>query len=184
MTFDTQGPQNTDATLQLAVAAAREEGIGKIVVASYSGETAARLAALEHEGIEIICVGFGRGNFGKHKPRMSAEMRAALEAQGVTVYTAAHALSGAERALSSKLGGYGPVEIAAHTLRMIGRGVKVAVEISMMAADAGYLEYQEPVVAVGGSGSGADTAVVLRAAPTAEFLDTKVDRIVCKPRHN
>ena len=46
MTFDRQGPQNTEATLKLAMEAAREEGIHKIVVASYSGETALKLAEL------------------------------------------------------------------------------------------------------------------------------------------
>ena len=60
MTFDRQGPQNTEATLKLAMEAAREEGIHKIVVASYSGETALKLAELEHEGIRLICVARAR----------------------------------------------------------------------------------------------------------------------------
>ena len=107
---------------------------------------------------------------------------AALEARGVTIYTAAHALSGAERGLSSKLGGFGPVEVAAHALRMIGRGVKVCVEIAMMTADAGLVELHEPIITIGGTGFGADTALVIRPAPTAEFLDSKVDRIICMPR--
>lgn len=183
MTFEKQGPQNTEETLKLAIEAARHEGIQKLVVASSTGETASKLADMEHEGLQIICVGYARGVFGKHEPRMTAEMQRSLEERGVIVYMASHALSGAERAISSKFSGVGPVEVAAHALRMIGRGVKVTVEISMMAADAGYIEYQEPVVAIGGSGGGADTAVVLRAAPTAEFLDTKVDSIICKPRH-
>ena len=50
MTFDRQGPQNTEATLKLAMEAAREEGIHKVVVASYSGETALKLAELEEAG--------------------------------------------------------------------------------------------------------------------------------------
>ena len=174
MTFEKQGPHNTEAALKLAIEAAREEGIHKIVVASSTGATAKKLAELEHEGIRIIDVGYARGVFGKHEPKMSDEMRQDLEAS--------HALSGAERGLSSKLGGFGPVEVAAHALRIIGRGVKVCVEISMMAADAGLVELHEPIVAVAGTGHGADTAVVIRPAPTAEFLDSKVDRIICMPR--
>ena len=111
-------------------------------------------------------------------------MRQELEARGVTICTAAHALSGAERGLSSKLGGYGPVEVAAHALRILGQGMKVCVEISMMAADAGLVELHEPIVAIGGTGYGLDTAVVIRPAPSAEFLDSKVDRIICMPRKN
>ena len=183
MTFEKQGPQNTDATLELAIAAARECGIHKLVVASSSGETAKKLAEKEHDGLQIICVGYARGVFGKHEPKMSEEMRRTLEQKGVIVYLASHALSGAERGLSVKFGGFGPVEIAAHALRMIGRGVKVGVEISMMAADAGLVELHESVIAIAGTGTGADTAIEIRPAPTAEFLDCKVDRILCKPRH-
>ena len=158
MTFEKQGPHNTEAALKLAIEAAREEGIHKIVVASSTGATAKKLAELEHEGIQIIDVGYARGVFGKHEPQMSDEMRQDLEAMGVTVY------------------------VASHALRIIGRGVKVCVEISMMAADAGLVELHEPIVAVAGTGHGADTAVVIRPAPTAEFLDSKVDRIICMPR--
>ena len=77
---------------------------------------------------------------------------------------------------------FSPVEVAAHALRLLGQGMKVCVEISMMAADAGLVELHEPIVAVAGTGHGADTAVVIRPAPTAEFLDSKVDRIICMPR--
>ena len=184
MTFDRQGPQNTEATLKLAMEAAREEGIHKIVVASYSGETALKLAKLEHEGIRLICVARARGKTGRPDGNLSGAMRQELEARGVTICTAAHALSGAERGLSSRLGGFGPVEVAAHALRILGQGMKVCVEISMMAADAGLVELHEPIVANGGTGYGSDTAVVIRPAPTAEFLDSKVDRIICMPRKN
>ena len=74
------------------------------------------------------------------------------------------------------------MEGAAHALRILGQGMKVCVEISMMAADAGLVELHEPIVAIGGTGYGSDTAVVIRPAPTAEFLDGKVDRIICMPR--
>ena len=37
------------------------------------------------------------------------------------------------------------------------------------------------VVAVGGSGAGADTAIVLRPEASSRMLKTKVDRFICKP---
>ena len=40
MTFEKQGPHNTEAALKLAIEAAREEGIHKIVVASSTGYNA------------------------------------------------------------------------------------------------------------------------------------------------
>ena len=88
-----------------------------------------------------------RGKTGRPDGNLSEAMRQELEARGVTICTAAHALSGAERGLSSRLGGYGPAEVAAHALRILGQGMKVCVEISMMAADAGLVELHEPIVA-------------------------------------
>ena len=50
-----------------------------------------------------------------------------------------------------------------------------------MAADAGYVMTGAPIVAVGGSGRGADTAMVIRPAVSSNILNTKIDRIICKP---
>ena len=182
MTFEKQGPHNTEAALKLAIEAAREEGIHKIVVASSTGATAKKLAELEHEGIQIIDVGYARGVFGKHEPQMSDEMRQDLEAMGVTVYVASHALSGAERGLSSKLGGFGPVEVAAHALRILGQGMKVCVEISLMAMDNGAVPYGEEILAVGGCGHGADYVINLIPGHSNNLFETKVIDIICKPR--
>ena len=96
--------------------------------------------------------------------------------------TAAHLLSGAERGLSKKFGGVYPVEIIAHTLRMFGQGVKVGVEIAVMALDAGAIPYGRDVVAVGGSGEGADTAIVIRPAHAQAILETHISEIICQPR--
>lgn len=70
----------------------------------------------------------------------------------------------------------------AHTLRLLGQGFKVALEISLMAADAGLISTWEEVLAIGGSNSGADTAVVLTPANAQDFFELKVHEIVCKPR--
>ena len=182
MTFDRQGPQNTEATLKLAMEAAREEGIHKIVVASYSGETALKLAELEHEGIRLICVARARGKTGRPDGNLSGAMRQELEARGVTICTAAHALSGAERGLSSQLGGFGPVEVAAHALRILGQGMKVGVEISLMAMDNGAVPYGEEILAVGGCGHGADYVISLIPGHSNNLFETKVIDIICKPR--
>ncbi|MBR6767744.1 MAG: hypothetical protein IKM02_07325, partial [Clostridia bacterium] len=112
---------------------------------------------------------------------MPKELRNELVNKGYNVCTAAHALSGAERSLSTTFGGAYPVEIIAHTLRMFGQGTKVCVEISAMAADAGYIVGGEPVIAVGGTGRGVDTAVVLRPEVSSRILKTKIDRIICMP---
>ena len=66
-----------------------------------------------------------------------------------------------------------------HTLRMLGQGTKVCVECAVMALDCGAIQ-PGPVVCVGGTGAGADTAWILRPAHAQNILDVKLDRLICK----
>ncbi len=61
-----------------------------------------------------------------------------------------------------------------------GKGTKVAVEITLMAADAGLIPAQQDV-ACGGTGRGLDTALVIKPALQALF-DLEVLEFICKPR--
>jgi len=60
--------------------------------------------------------------------------------------------------------------------------MKVAVEVAVMAADAGLLEGEGEVIAVAGTGSGADTAVVLSPAYSTSFFELKVREVIAMPR--
>ena len=73
------------------------------------------------------------------------------------------------------------MEIIANTLRMFSEGVKVAVEISLMAADAGLVKTSELVVACGGTESGLDSAVVIKPANSSNLFDLKVVELLCMP---
>lgn len=73
-------------------------------------------------------------------------------------------------------------DIIASTLRIFGEGMKVACEIAMMAADSGLVSTAEDIIAIAGTDSGADTAIVLRPVPSHQFFDLKVREILCKPR--
>ena len=175
-------PANTEETLKLAVAAARELGIAELVVASTVGDTAMLLAdEIDCEGLHVTIVGHAFDQKAPGTNPMSAEVRKHLKEKGFDVIHAAHALSGSERCLSGQFGGVYPVEVIAHTLRMFGQGTKVCVEIGAMAADAGCVVSGQPIVAVGGTGRGADTAMVLRPAVSSKVLQTKIDRILAKP---
>ncbi len=50
-----------------------------------------------------------------------------------------------------------------------------------MAAEAGAITTDTDIIAVGGAGKGADTAVVLRAAHQNNFFDLKIRRILAMP---
>ena len=181
--FDTPGPANTDGVIA-AVAARREElGIDHIVVASNSGATALKLCdALQGTGTAIVSVAEHAGWRGDDESSISPEARRDLEARGVTVYIGSHALSGVARSISNKFGGVSHVEIIAHTLRRFGQGMKVAVEIAIMAADAGLVPTTRSIICIGGSGAGADCAVVLRAAHMNGFFDMEIREIIAMAR--
>jgi hypothetical protein len=179
--FSKPGKENTEAAVKIALDAARGRGIRHIVVASYTGYTADFFK--KDTDLNVVVV---RGTYGYNvkEPgniRMPADKYSELCAAGMTVVTAAHALSGAERALSTVFKGAYPVELIAHTLRMLGQGTKVCVECAAMACDCGAIPPGEPVVAVAGTAEGADTVLILRPANTHRLLETKIDEILCKP---
>lgn len=178
MYFEKTGRANTEETIRLALKAAKEKGIRYIVVASNEGDTASHL---KDSGFKIVVVTHCNGFAQKGAQEFSEESRKELIDAGFIVYTSTHVLSGAERGLSRQFGGVSPVEVIAHSLRMLGQGVKVGVEIATMALDGGVIPYDEDIIAIGGTGRGADTAIILRPAHASEILQTKIKEIICKP---
>lgn len=174
------GEENTKETISLAVKRAKELGIKRIVVASNTGRTG--LACSEVFDGDIICVTHHVGFREPGMDEMPAEQRALLAEKGIKTLTTTHLMAGIDRAVRNKFGGLYPAELMAASLRMLGQGVKVCVEIAGMALDAGLIPYGEEVIAIGGTASGADTAVVIIPAHSNNFFETKVKEIICKPR--
>lgn len=177
--FDKPGKQNTNETITLAIKTANERGIKHIVVATTTGETLSYFYDLNN--LNIIAVSHAYGFKAPGTCDLPDEKRKEIEEKGIKVLSTTHVLSGAERQFSRKFGGVYPVEIAANTLRMFGQGTKVAVEIAVMALDSGLIPYNEPIISIGGSGYGADTALILRPSHGSSILDTKIDEIIAKP---
>jgi hypothetical protein len=179
--FNQPGPQNTSAVMEAASGRAKELGIKNILVATCSGKTA--FAALESFGpaFKIIAVTHVTGFQKPNHQELSEETRRELEAGGITVLTCQHAFGGIGRAVRNKLSTYQVDEIVAFALRTFGEGTKVAIELALMAADAGLVRTDEDVIAIGGTGKGADTALVLQPTNSFRFFDLKVKEIICKP---
>jgi hypothetical protein len=179
MYWEHRGRANTAGTVELALKRAEELGIRQVVVASNSGYTA------EHfldKGVELICVTHHIGFIRPGEDEMPPQVRQSLLEMGVKLLTTTHLLAGVDRAVRNKFGGLYPAEIIAQSLRILGQGVKVCVEISCMALDAGLIPYGQEVIAVAGTATGADTAVVIVPAHSNQFFDTRVREIICKPR--
>jgi hypothetical protein len=180
MYFDKPGKDNTDQTIIAAAERGKELGLKEVIVASSTGQTAYRAMEVL-EGFRLTVVTYHCGFKEPFKNRMDADVRKEIEGKGIQVVASIHALSGVERSVAQKHSGIYPALLIADTLRLFGQGTKVAVEVAIMAADAGTLSGQD-VISIGGSGSGADTALVLKPAHQNSFFDMRIREIICKPR--
>ena len=178
--FDEPGKENTDEVLRLAKRRAEELGIKTILVASTTGNTA--LKAMEvFKGARIVAVSHFTGMREPNTQDFTEENRQKVLSVGGAVLTATHLFSGLGRAMRKKFKMYLFEETVANTLRIFGQGMKVVCEIALMAADAGLVRTDEDIIVIGGTGRGADTAVVLRPVNSEDFFDLKVREILCKP---
>ncbi len=179
--FDSEGKENTERTLEIAKARADELGIETILVATTTGETGA-WAAEFFQGYNLVVVTQSTGFREPNEQELTEENRAAIERAGAKILTCQHAFGGVGRAVRKKLGTYELEEIIAYTLRIFGEGMKVACEIALMATDAGLVRTDQEVIAIAGTGRGADTAVVLVPANAQTFFDMRILEVLCKPR--
>jgi len=177
--FPKKGSANTEETVKAALARAKDLGINHIVVASNTGKTAKLLAG---KGLDVCCVTHHAGFAKPGECEMDQDVREKLQADGMKVLTTTHLFAGIDRALRNKFEGVHPAEIVSTTLRMLGQGVKVCAEISVMALDAGMIPFGKEIIAIGGTGRGADTACVIEPAHSSQFFDTKIKEIICMPR--
>ena len=174
--FEESGMANTETTLSLAIQRAKDRGIQKIVLASTRGDTAKMLAPkLTGTGIKMLVVPHQYGFGPEGRQRFPQELVKELEAQGHKVYFGTM--------LFHTEGFYGDntPRIMANLLRTFCQGIKVVVEIVLMAANGGELAGGERVVVVTGTGRGADTAAVVTAATSTNMGDLHITEIICKP---
>jgi len=187
--FEEQGKDNTERTLELAKRRAEELGIETILVASTRGDTGVMVCEVFRD-YDVVVVTHSTGFKEPNHQELTGENRAAIEAARGKVLACQHAFGGVGRAVRKKLNTYELEEIIAYTLRIFGEGMKVVVEMALMAADAGLVRTDEAasshvrsgVIGIAGTGKGADTAVVLKPANVQAFFDLKVLEVLCKPR--
>jgi len=179
--FSEPGPRNTRRALEIAGARADELEIRHVLVASTLGRTGA-LAAEMFQGRDVVVVTHSTGFGGPGLQELMPFYRKRIEAAGARILTCQHAFGGVGRAVRKKLGTYELEEIMAFTLRVFGQGAKVAVEIALMAADAGLVPVDRPCLSIGGTNDGADTVLLLRPSNAQAFFDLRVLEVLAKPR--
>jgi hypothetical protein len=178
--FRESGKKNTRRTLEIAARRAKELDVDQVLVATTGGETA--LQALGFFPPEnLVVVSHSTGFTQPDTQQLVPEVRSRLVAAGARVLTCQHALGGVNRAVRKKLNTYQLDEIIAFTLRVFGQGTKVAVEMALMAADAGQIKTALPCISIGGTSEGADTALLLKPAHAQDFFDLRILEFLAKP---
>ncbi len=178
--FTNPGRENTEQVLRIARRRAEELGINTILVASTRGDTAVKAMEVLQE-LRVIAVTHVSGFRAPNSQEFTEENRQIVESKGGIVLTTTHTFGGVSRAMRKQFNTYVIGDIIANTLRIFGQGMKVVCEITLMAADSGLVRTDEDVIAIAGTGKGADTAVVLRPVNAERFFDLKVREILCKP---
>ncbi|MCJ7614338.1 hypothetical protein MUO71_06225 [Candidatus Bathyarchaeota archaeon] len=179
--FEKPGSKNTEETLKLAKERAETLDIKNIVVASTTGETGVK-ASEAFKGYNLVVVTHVTGFTKPNMQQLSPKNRKTIESNGAKILTTTHAFGTLGRAINKKFGAIQVDGIISAVLRLFGQGMKVACEIACMAADAGLIQTDEEAIMIGGTGGGADTAVVLKPSNTHAFFDLMIKEIICKPR--
>ena len=178
--FDSPGSANTEETLAAADERAQALGIDQVVVATTHGATGLRARQVFPATIRIVGVTISAA-FTREGWIMSDDERRSLTEAGVTVLTAMHTLGDdVSEAMSGEA--WPPNRVVRETLYRFSQGMKVAVEVTVMAAEASLLDMDADVIAIAGSDSGADTALVLKPAYARDFGQLKIREILAVPR--
>jgi hypothetical protein len=185
--LNTPGGENTDMVLEAVTERVKRGDIKHVVIASDSGKTGLKaLEVLRGSGASLVVVTEHFGSDKEGENTMVPDNEKKLLDAGVRIVRATHALSGVERSVNKKIGGSSRVEAIAEALRsLFGQGMKVAVEITVMAADNGTIPCgpDVQVISVGGTEWGSDTAIVVRPAHSNGFFNLHVKEIIAIPKN-
>jgi len=157
--YSAPGRGNVDKTLALIKKTAEELGISDVVVASTTGFTAKK--ALEiFRGIEVKLTFVGTA-----RERFPSELIEELKEKGFNICFS-HEVS------------YGYPDLMKMAYRRFCEGMKVAVEIAMIAAQQGYVSTDTDIISMGKW----DTAIVVKPSTSSRFEDLMIRELICKPR--
>jgi hypothetical protein len=184
--FNKPGKQNTDKCLETAKKNADMLGVKTVIVASTTGFTA-KLACEKYfppSDYKVIVVTHNAYFKEGLASEMPEEVRKELIKKGAAIVTGTLAFSGVQSSAEKAHGYWEFSNLFARTVRTImWDGVKVCMEIVLMATDAGYIDLvtEKEVISIAGTGGGADTCCLITPNTTRSFLDMRVKAILCKP---
>lgn len=173
--FEDFTPENTDTAFELVKERLRAQGIGRLVLASTTGATAAK--AMEYfsgDGVRLVVVPWQFDFLKKGNP-FPEDLVNTLRDSGHAVHFGTMLFH-----TDDFYGSSTPTQMA-NLLRCFSQGVKVCFEIVLMTTDAGLIAGGEKVIAMAGTGRGSDTALVMQAASSKNLKRLRVLELICKP---
>jgi len=180
---DSTEAENTELVLAAAKKRAKELKIMDVVVATTHGGTAIRAKEVFADPkLNLVAVGICEG-YRENGWCFTEEEKKRLEKVGIRPLVASHALGdGVASSFTEKGGGKSIEEVVRDTLYRFGQGMKVCVEVTLMAADAGLIPMDREVMAIAGTSMGTDTCIVVKPAYPRKFYELEIREIVAKPR--
>jgi hypothetical protein len=157
--YSVPGREHVEETLTLLKKRVEELRIEDVVIASTGGFTAEKaIDIFEDTSINLTFVGTARDRF-------PLTLLRSLEAAGFNICFS--------REVSYDFPS--PVRMA---YRRFCEGVKVAVEIAMIAAEEGYVSTEKDIAVMGKW----DTALIIKPSTSDSFSELRVRELICKPR--
>jgi hypothetical protein len=194
--------------LKIAVRTFKEKNLEDVVVASTRGETGLHASRLFNGlNANLVVIGHSVGFREVNKNEFNIEKKRAIEKMGGKVLFSTMPFHNINDAIQIKAGrsvarlvadalnvqeieawrpraisSLSAETIIADTLRMMGQGTKVCVEIVAMACDSGHIASGKNVLAIAGAGRGADTVLIIRSANSRRLFDMKIVEVIVKPQ--
>ena len=169
-------PKKCSASLERAI----ELGIRTIVVATATGSTGVRATEV-FKGSKVVAVTLPSGFRKPDGQLLTEENRQKIIANGGLLLTATPFLDGVSGAMKKTFNTSITEVVITNTLYLLGQGLKVIIEISVMASDAGLIVTDEDVIGIAGTAGGADYAAVFKPVHSGDFFDLRIKEILCKP---
>lgn len=148
--FTDPGPENTKRVIEVVKNRVKDGGLKTVVVASTSGKTGVEFARSLKGAATLVVV--------SHQ-EMEEDNKRQIAECGAKSLDQTH--------LPMHVKG---VDLVRKSFYSFGQGFKVAVEVILIASDRGHVDLYGDVIGVGGTGNGADTAIVARATKSGEIF--------------
>jgi len=181
MYFKECGEKNTERVLEIIFNKAKEYEIDTIVLPSTRGMVARKALTMVPDGLKMVIVTHSIGFRETGGDEFDDEVRKSYENTCHKILTTTHLFRGIDGYFYKSKQGVYPPQIFAEALRLFGEGTKVAIEIAMMAADAGLIPVDKWIISTGGTGKGLDTAYILQACNSSDLSNFKFGELLTIP---